>query len=83
MWGREKVPTRAGNLASDRIEVRDVWENENACESYPPRVNLRRSIGMSRGLEMSIYFLSGIGGSAKPKTRCRVDFHAEVTQVAA
>jgi hypothetical protein len=41
MWGRANVPMRAGNLASGRIEVRDVWEKENAREEYPPGANLR------------------------------------------
>jgi hypothetical protein len=27
---------RAGNLASGRIDVRDVGEKENAREGYPP-----------------------------------------------
>jgi len=34
--GRADVPKLAGNMASDRIGVRDVGENKSAREGYPP-----------------------------------------------
>jgi len=43
IWGRAGTPMRAGSMASNKIGVRDIGENESAGEGIPAGAKLRWS----------------------------------------